>query len=226
MSTNDWAERQDEQDSSSQPRTPADRVPLSAREAEVLRLLAQGLSNREMAERLYLSRRTVEFHVSRLLSKLDARNRTEAAFLASRLDLSSATVSTGPHPGEATPAPGEFDDGEFGDRTGVRRWLPLLWPATILAAVVVTIVVMSVRDEAGDVENTDAFAASDGPAIVVPSQVLGFPWPGTVTISPEISDIPCSGPGNREGVNFLGLDRETYGVSWTCTSSEERQPAK
>jgi DNA-binding CsgD family transcriptional regulator len=43
-------------------------VPLSPREAEVLRLLAQGLSNREIAERLYLSRRTVEFHISRLAS--------------------------------------------------------------------------------------------------------------------------------------------------------------
>ena len=72
---------------------PGNGVSLSAREAEVLRLLAQGLSNREIAERLYLSRRTVEFHISRLLNKLDARNRTEAAFISSRLDLNTLTPS-------------------------------------------------------------------------------------------------------------------------------------
>lgn len=52
---------------------------LTARENEVLRLLAQGNSNRAIARTLFVSERTVKFHVSAILAKLGARNRTEAA---------------------------------------------------------------------------------------------------------------------------------------------------
>jgi DNA-binding NarL/FixJ family response regulator len=65
--------------------------PLTPREVEVLGLLALGLTNREIAKRLFISERTVKFHVSSLMHKLGAENRTETVTIAAQRGLIQLT---------------------------------------------------------------------------------------------------------------------------------------
>jgi NarL family two-component system response regulator YdfI len=71
--------------------TPAARAPaledLTPREIEVLRMLAEGLGNREMAARLGISDHTVKFHISSILDKLGAATRTEAVTMGIRMGI-------------------------------------------------------------------------------------------------------------------------------------------
>jgi DNA-binding NarL/FixJ family response regulator len=64
---------------------------LTDRELEVLRLLAQGQTNKEIAAALVITERTVKFHVSSILGKLGAGNRTEAVTLAAQQGLIDIT---------------------------------------------------------------------------------------------------------------------------------------
>lgn len=60
---------------------------LTPRESEVLLLLAEGLTNKAVAQRLAISDHTVKFHVNSILNKLDAQSRTDAVVRATRLGL-------------------------------------------------------------------------------------------------------------------------------------------
>jgi DNA-binding NarL/FixJ family response regulator len=68
--------------------TPSGPEALTPREREVARLLAEGLSNSQLADRLYISPRTAAVHVSNILSKLGMSSRTEVAAWAVRDGLS------------------------------------------------------------------------------------------------------------------------------------------
>ncbi|MFF0203732.1 response regulator [Streptomyces sp. NPDC005017] len=68
---------------------------LSPRERDILALIGDGLTNREIGKRLYLSEKTVKNHISRLLAKLGVQRRVQAAVLASHLDH----PDTGDRPG-------------------------------------------------------------------------------------------------------------------------------
>jgi two-component system, NarL family, nitrate/nitrite response regulator NarL len=69
------------------PRTESDVEPLTAREREVLQLLAEGLPNKIIAARLKITDHTVKFHVNAIMTKLGVQSRTEAVVRASRLGL-------------------------------------------------------------------------------------------------------------------------------------------
>jgi ATP/maltotriose-dependent transcriptional regulator MalT len=70
------------------PATAAERMGLTARERDVLELIALGRTNREIGADLFISEKTVSVHVSRILSKLGVSNRAQAASVAQRLGLS------------------------------------------------------------------------------------------------------------------------------------------
>ncbi len=74
-----------------QPARPPTAEPLSARELEVLRLLARGMSNHEIADTLVVGEATVRSHVSAILRKLQLASRTQAALYALREGLASLT---------------------------------------------------------------------------------------------------------------------------------------
>ena len=73
------------------PASPAPATPddLTERELEVLRPIAEGLNNRQIADRLVISEKTVKTHVSSILGKLHVADRTQAAVYALRHGLAS-----------------------------------------------------------------------------------------------------------------------------------------
>lgn len=67
--------------------TELNKLGISRRELEVLQLIAEGLSNQEIAARLYVSLNTIKTHSSRIFEKLDVKRRTQAIEKAKRLSL-------------------------------------------------------------------------------------------------------------------------------------------
>ncbi len=67
--------------------SPADELGLTPREREVLAMVADGRTNRQIAEALFISHKTASVHVSNILAKLGVANRAEAAAAAYRLGL-------------------------------------------------------------------------------------------------------------------------------------------
>jgi DNA-binding CsgD family transcriptional regulator len=74
-------------DPSREPATVTDELGLTARERDVLALVAEGRTNRQVAEALFISPKTAGVHVSNILAKLGVANRVEAAAVAHRLHL-------------------------------------------------------------------------------------------------------------------------------------------
>jgi DNA-binding NarL/FixJ family response regulator len=70
-------------------RAPESPETLTERETDVLRLLAQGLANKEIALQLNIGEKTVKTHVSNVLLKLNVRSRTQAALYAAQIGLTS-----------------------------------------------------------------------------------------------------------------------------------------
>jgi DNA-binding NarL/FixJ family response regulator len=66
---------------------PVERLGLTTRELSVLELVATGMTNRQIGERLFMSQKTASVHVSRILAKLEVGSRLEAATAAQRLGI-------------------------------------------------------------------------------------------------------------------------------------------
>ena len=90
---------------STRPAVHADLSELTPRELEVLRLLARGLSNAELATELTLSEATIKTHVGRILTKLQLRDRVQAVVLAYETGLAGPGAATAPTTPAAGPPP-------------------------------------------------------------------------------------------------------------------------
>lgn len=85
--------RVDLPDQQASPRSGAERLGLTEREAEVLALLAEGRTNRQIGQELFITEKTASVHVSRILTKLGVSNRAEAAAAAHRAGLARPRVT-------------------------------------------------------------------------------------------------------------------------------------
>jgi DNA-binding CsgD family transcriptional regulator len=81
------------------------RVPLTKRQMQILRLLGEGKTNKEMAKTLFLSPNTVKLHVSAILRRLKLKSRTQAALISARLNSDTESLRSDLHKRELLAAP-------------------------------------------------------------------------------------------------------------------------
>ena len=77
-----WREVASQEDANLVIRNPSEEVELTARQIEILQLVAQGLQNKEIAERLCVSEHTIKYHMSEILQRLRVKNRDQAVTFA------------------------------------------------------------------------------------------------------------------------------------------------
>jgi DNA-binding CsgD family transcriptional regulator len=110
---------------------------LSDREMEILRLVAQGLSNREVARELFISHNTVKVHLRNIYSKLEVSSRTEATMVAVR----QGWVAVGTEASEEA-AEGAASEGLAGDRATILEPVAAWQKGFLLAALTVVLVAL------------------------------------------------------------------------------------
>lgn len=172
---------------------------VSPREAEILGLISEGLRNREIAERLYLSVHTVEYHVTRLLQKLRVENRTEAAALAVAWGWRELAAA-----GPATPHDVPSAGARLSERRGIRRFRAAVAGAVVVSAVLAAaawLVLPSGRDGAG-VRQSRALGVSSTGSVSPPARIVlsGHPECARYVLEPDAGgDGTAGGPSLYRG---------------------------
>ncbi len=184
----------------------AENVELSERELEILKLVATGASNKEIAQQLYISANTVKVHLRNIFAKINATTRTEAAMYAVHLGLVQTTpalenIETSEPEGEAELADGPYPTSQVipdqHELVGRRRYAAWVVLVILLVLTLVGVWVATARGPAGT-----AFTTGSTPAVGArwqPKARLPEPSAG-LAVAAFDNAIYAIGGENPEGV--------------------------